>query len=299
LNQKPEIKNSEPKKQISFTKEVIRPKIGKIEPKIKPILPAIPQVPFPVAISPTSASPKPTPKQAHTLTARDAELIEFCAQMKFASIPQMYERFFGKTLNGQPSKSDWYARERITALTESGFLKSNESFTRVNRYYTATAKGYQAAQEVMPFRELTKPAGGFDLRTFVHDRELIEMRLEMERDGQIQTWLSDRKLRMGKAQDFRLSSEFIPDAIVKNTDGTYHAIELEIAYKSRERYREKVQFFLKLIREQDATLPSIVKVKYVCVKDSVFKMLKDETSAYGEIFDVSMRTAPPELEGGK
>ncbi len=142
---------------------------------------------------------KPEKKEAKEwkMTARDAELIEFCAQMKFSSLPTLYDRFFGKTLAGKPSKSDWYAKERISFLVNLGMLVSNESILTRSRYYSATQKGYQTAQKVMPFRELTKPIQGFDLGTFVHDREVGLIREELESKGEIVSWLSDRRLRNG------------------------------------------------------------------------------------------------------
>lgn len=137
---------------------------------------------------------KDSRQKSYKLNARDAELFEFVAQMKFASLDTLFSRFFSRTLTGQPSKSDWYAKERLGFLVENGYLRTNEAITTSKRYYTTTIKGYQAAQQIMPFRELTKPIQGFDLRTFIHDRELILIREEMENQSEIVSWLSDRRL---------------------------------------------------------------------------------------------------------
>lgn len=151
---------------------------------------------------------KDSRQKSYKLNARDAELFEFVAQMKFASLETLYSRFFSRTLAGVASKSDWYAKERLGFLVENGYLKTNEAMTTSKRYYTTTIKGYQAAQQIMPFRELTKPIQGFDLRTFIHDRELISIREEMESKSEIVTWLSDRRLRMGKRSPWPSCGQF-------------------------------------------------------------------------------------------
>lgn len=234
-------------------------------------------------------------EKSFKLNAKDAKILEFCSQMKFASHAAIYNRFFKITLTGQISKSDWYAKERLALLVLHGYLKPNESFTTQTKYYTTTIKGYQAAQMVMPFRELTKPIQGFDLRTFIHDRELMVLRNEMEESKEIESWLSDRRLRMGIAGDFNFSSEFIPDAVVKRPNGDLEAIEVEIAYKSRPRYQAKIQFFKELMRGPVSNKTRIAKVIYVCMRPTVFKALEDECRRYGDMLSVIQRAAPLDL----
>lgn len=239
---------------------------------------------------------KDSRQKSYKLNARDAELFEFVAQMKFASLDTLFARFFSRTLTGQPSKSDWYAKERLGFLVDNGYLRTNEAITTSKRYYTTTIKGYQAAQQIMPFRELTKPIQGFDLRTFIHDRELILIREEMENQSEIVSWLSDRRLRMGKAGDYNFSSEFIPDAVVKKRDtGQYEAIELEIAYKSRARYQSKIFFYRDLILNSASDFAGVRKVNYICMRPSVFQALDEECRPYGEMFSVKLGGSPLKL----
>lgn len=234
-------------------------------------------------------------KNGSLVAERDAEIIEYCAQMKFVSMPLLIERFFKWTLTGALAKSDLYAKERIYALAKAGYLQPNISVLCLNRYYSATMKGYQTAQSVMPFRDLTRPIIGFDVRTFIHDRELTFIRHELESSGQIQSWISDRRLRMGKASAFYFSNEMIPDAVIKMLNGNFESLELEISTKAKSRYQEKVQFYVNLIRDKWNDPIAIKRVQFICMREPCFKILEDECRPYGEMFSVIQRAAPLDL----
>jgi predicted CopG family antitoxin len=55
------------------------------------------------------------------LKKRDVEILKFVLEMKFVSIEEVYEKFFKVKMNGEKSKSDWWARDRVYQLKKMGF----------------------------------------------------------------------------------------------------------------------------------------------------------------------------------
>jgi hypothetical protein len=223
------------------------------------------------------------------LVERDLKVIEFILDMKFSGCAEVFEKFFAKTHGEVQAKSPEWARKRMRQLVNAGFLRPSVSATGGPWVYSAAFKRYRALCEIYPEREFAKPSGGLDTRTFIHDKELLLSRLELERRGGEVNWVSDRKLRQGFERSVGLSGVHVPDGLYEVASDGLTAFELEIASKSLAVYADKIASYVELIRESDSKPGASRKVHYRCLKKSVFNSLKDETRSYGDMFFVELR----------
>ncbi len=166
-------------------------------------------------------------------------------------------------------------------------------------YYTATFKAYYALSTVHPERAITKPIGGFDQRTFSHDKMVCKCRLDLEDVLKVSSWLSDRKLKSSSELSGGLSSVHVPDAIYTLPSGQRVAFELEISRKSKARYLDKIRKYVSVLRSQDSTKKKFDVVQFVCTQDPVFEFICQNTKIYGSLFKVqTMKELISELKGG-
>lgn len=223
------------------------------------------------------------------LVERDYRILEFVLEMKFAGCIEVFEKFFMKVNGGaQEAASQEWARKRLRQLCYAGFLRSCVSITGGANVYAASYKAYYALAQVDAHRSFPKPTGGLDTRTFLHDREMLLLRLNFERDRGEVNWISDRSLRQGFGERFGLYGIHVPDGLVQLSPGNWGGIELEIASKSRERYEDKVSRYVKLIRTGREKPDAIRKVIYFCLRPQVFDALTKECRPYGEMFEVKL-----------
>jgi hypothetical protein len=223
------------------------------------------------------------------IVERDLKVLDFILDMKFATAQEVYEKFFARSPDlprvGHPTK---WTKRRLMQLTRSGFLKSTVGIGVQELVYFATFKAYYLLNSFSPSLVCPKPTGGLDLRTFVHDRELLLLRMEHERRYGDVDWISDRRLKQGFGEMLGIFGSDVPDAVLRLPNAGPVALELEIATKSRVRYREKISRYVRLIRESRAKPDGIRKVIYVCHRKPVFEILCDETRIYGGLFEVQL-----------
>jgi hypothetical protein len=235
------------------------------------------------------------------LVERDLRVLEFILDMKFAGCAEVFEKFFSRVHDGEvEATSHEWTRKRLRQLTQGGFLRAGVSHHGGASVYFATFKAFYALSSVYPERVFPKPTGGLDLRAFVHDRELLAVRMEYERTAPGVAWISDRRLKQGFASGFGLSGVHVPDAILELPSVGLVALELEIAMKSRERYRDKVSRYVRLIRESRTKPKGVRKVIYRCLREPVFQALRKECRVYGDMFEVVLtKPAVTVLRGGR
>ncbi len=220
------------------------------------------------------------------LTERDFEILEFIMDMKFAGIEEVFERFFKITMSNESAKSSEWARKRLCQLEKANFLKSVRSFSESTRYYVTTFKAYYALTQFNPEKFVSKPSGGFDQRTFLHDRGVLRARLHLESLHLVNLWLSDRKLKSSTELTGGLQVQYIPDAIYATPAGVRVAFELEIAVKAKSRYQDKIKKYVQLMRSTNTQHKVFDRVQFVCAKETVAKFLIKETRIYGDLFEV-------------
>lgn len=222
------------------------------------------------------------------LTKRDFEILEFMLDMKFASAREVFEKYFKETLSGEAAKSIAWAKKRLLQLERGGFLRAIYSFYDSTRYYVVTRKGYQTLVSILPEKEFTNYSGGFDLRTFIHDREVLFERLRIESTLQASNWISDRRLRAGHGSIFGFSGHYIPDGVFTLPSGEKEAVEIEISRKSTRKYRDKISRYVKLIRERRGDPSMVKRVRFRCYQSFVFNAIQEIARIHPETILVEL-----------
>jgi len=218
-----------------------------------------------------------SPVLGFRLTPREIELLEFVLDQKFAGTDALYIRFY----QGEGSKSPRYAIERLQLLSKYGFLRPKRVYTEPRTYYLATDLAQHTIQSLRPDRTVSEPPTEIDFRTFEHDKRVTLCRAVREKRGEVKNWLSERRLKQEwtAANGYRLSREYMPDAIYTNRAGGRVAFELELSPKTRERYAKKVSRFLEVMRDKQGAFS---RTLFVTCSDPVHGMLLSVTRPYNE-----------------
>lgn len=229
---------------------------------------------------------KSKPHSAILLTPRDYEIITFVCEMKFASLEDIYEKFFRKLKDGSESKSLWWARERITELYKHGYLNRIYSFNERKAYYLGTKKGYYELIRSYPAVIPTRPVESINFNTFEHDKLLLSLRLKMEKQNECSKWISDRTLSQFPELCPSIDKSYLPDAIYTSQSGEKIAFELEISRKAKKRYKDKIQSYVKCLRLNKDSLSLFKKVIFFVTHQPVKDLLDNEIKLYKQYFDI-------------
>ncbi len=240
------------------------------------------------------ASIRTNPPLGFRLTTREIDLLEFVLDQKFAGTDALYIRFF----QGEGSKSPRYAVERLQLLSKCGFLRPKRVYTEPKSYYLATDLAQTTLQSLRPDRTISEPPTEIDFRTFEHDKRVTMCRASREKKGEVKEWLSERRLKQEwtAANGYRLSREYMPDAIYTNGAGGRVAFELELSPKTRERHVKKVSRFLEVMRHMDGAFS---RTLFVACSKPVYEMLLSVTRPYKEFKVTRFEEIVLENEKGK
>jgi len=220
------------------------------------------------------------------LTQRDLEIISFVCDMKFASLDDIYEKYFKKLKDGTLSKSTWWARQRLNELFKHKYLNRIYSFSERKAYYLGTLKGYLEIVKKCPFSLPTRPIENINFNTFDHDRLLLSIRLDMEKKNEITNWISDRTLAQFPEHCPSIDKTYLPDAIYTTPNGEKVAFELEISRKAKKRYEDKIQSYVNCIREHKDNLNLFKKVVFYVTNESVKELLCNEVRIFKQFFTI-------------
>jgi hypothetical protein len=223
------------------------------------------------------------------LKKRDYEILEFVLEMKFASLEDIYNKFFKKRLNGEESKSDWWARDRVYKLKKLGLLRSVKFFSESRAFYMATYDAYHLLSELYPLNFYCKPTRDIDVRTFYHDWLVTKCRIEMEENDVAKSWVSEKVLKTKESINFGIAKKYMPDGCYVNSAGENVAFELELTLKSISRYRNKVKLYTSLInRTKHNDSFRFEKCLFVCRRKTVADHLRRQILPYGNLFSIQM-----------
>ncbi len=225
-------------------------------------------------------------KESFRITSRDMDMLEFILEMKFSTIEDIHSKFFRFTKLGEQSSCLRWARERVSNLVRSDFLKVVKDVCH-RTLYVVTTKGYLYLRNSRPETQYSKPLQSVDGRTYDHDQKVIQIRSALEDQNIVSEWISERQL--SDFEEFRqhLPTEFRPDAIYKSKDGKKVAFELEIARKSKDRYQQKIKKYIQLITE-NGHQSIFDEAHFVCEKANVMDLIKDYTELFQPCFKFSL-----------
>lgn len=220
------------------------------------------------------------------LTERDLELMRFICEMKFASTTNVYENFFKVLKTGDESKSRRWVQRRLRRIESEGLLMRMFSHQIRESLFVTTPKGYRVCEEVISSRKLPRPSFGINYNTFDHDWLMIRIRRALEKSGEARVWFSERVLLANPDLLDGFSQDYFPDGVYEAPDGTLIAVELEISRKVRSLYREKLNRYVKYMRETNGSKTAIKSVTILVAKTAVRKVIEDEARIFGDYFRI-------------
>ncbi|MDZ4660046.1 MAG: hypothetical protein SGJ18_00360 [Pseudomonadota bacterium] len=249
----------------------------------------ISQVEFPFEeISEVKRKLKEKEQKRIVLSQRDFDVLNFILEMKFASVDEVYRKFF-KTIDSQGKEMGFhYAKKRLVQLAGSDFLKSTKAFSESKRLFFATRRALSALREIYPGHEFARPSGSIDSRTIVHDYLLLKLRLVLEEKGEVVHWLSDRTIKVQTGILSHLGEAYSPDAVITHRDGSKTALEFEIAVKAKSRYQEKIKRYVAWIREHRQDPSAFTRVHYVVMSPTTQRHLEHFSGIYSDLFKIEL-----------
>lgn len=232
---------------------------------------------------------KVTSEEGFRITSRDLDILEFVLEMKFATIQDIHAKFFRFTRSGQESSSLRWARERIANLINTKMIEPLKEVCH-KTLYVLTQRGYLYLRNSRTQKNFCRPLLDVDSRTYDHDQRVIQLRIALESSGVAKEWISERQLTEIEEVRKYLPTEFRPDAIYINSQGQKVAFELEIARKSKERYQQKVKRYIQVMTESQGANRIFESVHYVCEKQTILELIKDETQLFQPLFQFSLES---------
>ena len=218
-----------------------------------------------------------TKSSGFRLTDRDIELLGFLLDQKFASLEQLYFRFFdvrAKVTDELPQNL-FVTRQRLQVLRRAGLVSTEKVFSESKSLYLLTTLGFQIFRAKRPHDAFASPSKDVDFRNYDHDTKVNDCRIAIERTGKVMKWLPERRLRaQGFESEFswsELPKELVPDGIfVSKKNGDRIAFEIETTPRKKSRYEEKRDGFLSVMEGKS---PLIHRVIWVGFTDRVFSDL--------------------------
>jgi hypothetical protein len=217
------------------------------------------------------------------LTERDIELLGFLLDQKFASLEQVYFRFFDvrQKVSDELPQNLFVTRQRLQVLRRAGLVTTEKVFSESKSLYLLTTLGFQIFRARRPHDAFSSPAKDVDFRNYDHDTKVNDCRIAIERTGKVMKWLPERRLRaQGFESEFswsELPKELVPDGIfISKKNGDRIAFEIETTPRKKSRYEEKRDGFLSVMTGKS---PLLHRVIWVGFTDRVFS---DLTSVAGK-----------------
>lgn len=112
------------------------------------------------------------------LTERDLELLGFLLDQKFASLEQVYFRFFdvrAKVTDELPQNL-FVTRQRLQVLRRAGLITTEKVFSESKSLYLLTTLGFQIFRARRPHDAFAFPAKDVDFRNYDHDTKVNDCR---------------------------------------------------------------------------------------------------------------------------
>jgi hypothetical protein len=151
-------------------------------------------------------------------------------------------------------------------------------------------KGFYALDAERPNDEHCKPLSVPDYTNFEHDKLVLKSRLYLEERFGATDWISDRYLRQVAGLKSKSKNVQIPDGIYTNQETKRVAFELERSRKTKSDYAEIIRKYVHIIRSKDQKSNLFEAAHFVCLKDSVAELLRQQTKIYGDLFKIQTST---------
>lgn len=169
------------------------------------------------------------------LTKRDLEIFKLIAKTAILTTAQIHREIF-------PGIATTTVLRRLRKLERGKYIERVEGLPKHELAWALAIKGADAIGCVEFKRRFHRLA-------LVHDVKLAALRLALEGYGIAHSWLPEHEIRSAMARKHglqRMKSEAVPDGIMgASYKGVMEsvAMELELHYKNKDRYRETFQSY--------------------------------------------------------
>lgn len=221
------------------------------------------------------------------LTERDIEIFGFLLDQKFASLEQLYFKFFDtRKIATEPLPNNLQVtRQRLQVLRRAGLIKTEKVFSEAKSLYLLSHHGFQVFQSKKPHDAYALPVKSMDFRSYEHDTKVNDCRIAIERTGKVMKWLPERRIRMkGFESEFAfkdLPKDLVPDGIFVSSKGERIVFEIEATPRKKSRYQEKKESYLSVMI---GSKPLIHRVFWVGFTDRIYSDLKEVAGSEKEFY---------------
>ena len=226
-------------------------------------------------------------KEILILNGRDLDVLYFVFQMRFATSVQIMKACFSQTKDGNIRTSDKYIKARLLQLVENKLLSTHlPPIGGSQKYLYSVTRKTLSILDGKGLPILVSSVPRYRTQDFEHDFHVIDCRLALEKSKRATDWIPEFQIR-GRFNAFEnLAAKYIPDGLFINKLGELTAFEMEISRKSKERYEDKIQKYVSLVRSHFNEEIKFKRVLFVVKNKDVFKILSDMTRIYADIFRV-------------
>ncbi len=200
------------------------------------------------------------------LTERDLSIMGFLLDQKFASLPQLYFRFFDRRKSvDDPLPTGFHvARQRLQVLRKAGLIFTEKVYTEPKSIYLLTNTGFKVFESRRPNDAYSVPVKKIDFRSYEHDTKVNDCRIALERSGRVIKWLSDRRLKMeGFNSEFSFSDmpkSVVPDGVFISSKAKRVVFEIETSTRKKRRYEEKLWAFKSVMGGSEPLIHHVIWV---------------------------------------
>jgi hypothetical protein len=240
-------------------------------------------------VNPPGRSPyRKSTRSGLRLTGRDLDLLRFLHDQQFASLAMLYYRFFDRRASASdPIPTNcWVTRQRLAALKQAGLICSQRVYTEGKALYLLTRAGYEVVRQKRELWVYEEPAPAIDFRYYEHDKRVSMCRVALEREGKAVVWHPERYLRRRRGLRLpdggwmRFAVGTIPDGVFVSSKNQRVALELELTPKTRERYRAKLEAYLRMfagegVADKGKTGAGVELVVFIACTDRIGKDLQE------------------------
>lgn len=207
------------------------------------------------------------------LTERDLRILKWLNGHRMATVDQMTKAF------GMSKRMGY---RRLSEMEKAGYLQHQRLFLEKPGVYFPTSSGVAVCGDDMP--AISK----LNLGTYEHDLQLVDLSLQLvdKTDGE---WVSERRLRREKGLDGVGVPGHVPDGLLRLSDGSIVAVELERTLKGNRRLGDILKGYLK------GEHGPVSEVWYYCRTEGIAEKIRRQGGSLVKTFRWPDLTS---LEGG-
>ena len=210
---------------------------------------------------------------------RDLQMLKFIGEMKFAGIRALKLLFFSN------SSCASRCRIRISLLSRWNCISSVASAHSKEKYYYLKRQGRRLLDEHGLLYEEFRETKTFCLNVLKHTTLISDIRSQMESQGKIKFWVSEKELRESYMSQLASEEVYIPDGFFMDSQGKSFIFELELTQKSKKRIENRIDNMIETMSLFSKKYDSC-KALIICKTQSTMNHYK--RSPYSRDFEIKL-----------